>query len=104
VEDHHRHRGLRLCGRCRVPGRVTGPAADLGQPPGQQYEAAQCRHEDDAERDPGQVVAVGRDVDESVGELNRSLVQGMLDGLGTARLAAALSPADGRCCVVVTAG
>ena len=36
--------------------------------------------------------------------INRALVQGMLDGLGTSRLAAALSPADGRCCVVVTAG
>lgn len=36
--------------------------------------------------------------------INRSLVQGMLDGLGPARLAAALSPADDRCCVVVTAG
>jgi predicted ArsR family transcriptional regulator len=36
--------------------------------------------------------------------INRSLLQGMLDGLGASRLAAALSPADGRCCVVVTAG
>jgi predicted ArsR family transcriptional regulator len=36
--------------------------------------------------------------------INRSLVQGMLDGLGTSRLAAALRPADDRCCVVVTAG
>jgi hypothetical protein len=36
--------------------------------------------------------------------INRSLVQGMLDGLGSACLAAALSPADDRGCVVVTAG
>jgi predicted ArsR family transcriptional regulator len=35
--------------------------------------------------------------------INRCLVQGMLDGLGASRLAAALSPADDRCCVVVTA-
>jgi predicted ArsR family transcriptional regulator len=35
--------------------------------------------------------------------INRCLVQGMLDGLGTSRLAAALRPAGDRCCVVVTA-
>lgn len=36
--------------------------------------------------------------------MNRRLVEGMLDGLGTSRLTAALGPAEGRCCVVVTAG
>lgn len=36
--------------------------------------------------------------------MNRRLVEGILDGLGTSRLTAALGPAEGRCCVVVTAG
>jgi predicted ArsR family transcriptional regulator len=36
--------------------------------------------------------------------INRCLVQGMLDGLGASRLAAALRPADDRCCVVVAVG
>jgi predicted ArsR family transcriptional regulator len=35
--------------------------------------------------------------------MNRRLVEGMLDGLGSARLTAVLSPAETRCCVVVTA-
>jgi predicted ArsR family transcriptional regulator len=35
--------------------------------------------------------------------MNRGLVEGMLDGLGTSRLTAVLGPAKGRCCVVVTA-
>jgi predicted ArsR family transcriptional regulator len=35
--------------------------------------------------------------------MNRGLVEGMVDGLGTSRLTAALGPEPGRCCVVVTA-
>jgi predicted ArsR family transcriptional regulator len=36
--------------------------------------------------------------------MNRRLVEGVLEGLGTSRLTAALSPAHDRCCVVVATG
>jgi hypothetical protein len=35
--------------------------------------------------------------------MNLRLVEGMLDGLGASRLTAALTPAEGRCCVLVSA-
>jgi predicted ArsR family transcriptional regulator len=35
--------------------------------------------------------------------MNRDFVDGILDGLGARRLCATLDPADGRCCVIVTA-
>jgi predicted ArsR family transcriptional regulator len=35
--------------------------------------------------------------------MNRRLVEGMIDGLGTPRFTAVLSPGETRCCVVVTA-
>lgn len=35
--------------------------------------------------------------------MNRDFVDGILDGLGARRLRATLDPADGRCCVIVTA-
>lgn len=35
--------------------------------------------------------------------MNRDFVDGVLEGLGVRRLGATLDPADGRCCVIVTA-
>lgn len=35
--------------------------------------------------------------------MNRDFVDGILEGLGARRLCATLDPADGRCCVIVTA-
>jgi len=36
--------------------------------------------------------------------LNRSFMEGVLDGLGASRVAPVLDPADGRCCVLLHAG
>ena len=93
--DVHTTRGLGRLGPERATTVVVELLATLGfEPASTEGRVVQrnCPFRRLAQRSPALVCGI-----------NRCLVQGVLDGLGTSRLAAALSPADGRCCVVVTA-